>query len=339
VRTCLTICAAAALACAAAVAQSAKPALEALDPEFHKLIDGNATFDKLPIDLPNNKTIEVSFGKFKHFLEGPLWDPRGFLLFSDIYGDRIYKLQDSRMTVFRNEAGYPNGLTFDQHGRLLICDQKLRRLERVEANGTLTVLADSWEGKKLNAPNDVVVRHDGTIYFTDPFWKFPPGAVQELSFQAIWRISPDGTLSIAAQDFGLPNGIALSPDEKTLYLGDTRRKKLFAFDVKPDGTLSGRRLFADLASAEAGAVDGMKVDERGNVYTTGPGGVWIFNATGKHLGSIHAPAIPANLAWGGPEYRSLYLATPDAIYRLHTKVKGFVTYRKGPKSLHSPRSE
>ena len=339
VNICLAICGGAAMMCATAVAQNAKPALEALDPEFYKLIDKDATLDKLPIDLPNNKTFEVSFGKFKHFIEGPLWDPHGFLIFSDIYGDRIYQLQSSGMTVLRDEAGYPNGLTFDQHGRLLICDQKLRRLERVEANGALTVLADSWEGKKLNAPNDVVVRRDGTIYFTDPFWKFPPGAVQELSFQAIWRITPDGILSIAAQDFGLPNGIGLSPDEKTLYLGDTSRKKLFAFNIKADGSLSDRKLFADLASTEVGAVDGMKVDERGNVYTPGPGGVWIFDATGKHLGSIHAPAIPANLAWGGPQYRSLYLATPDAIYRLHTKVKGFVTYGKGPKLLSSPRSE
>ncbi len=330
-RRCLAICGGVALTCAAAVAQTAGPALEALDPEFSKLIDRNATLDKLPIELPENKVMEVSFGKFKHFTEGPLWDPRGSLLFSDIYGDRIYTFQDSEMKVFRDQAGYPNGLTFDQQGRLLVCNQKLRRLERIEADGSVVVLADSWEGKKLNAPNDVVVRHDGTIYFTDPFWKFPPGAVQELSFQAIWRLSPDGKLSIAAQDFGLPNGIGLSPDEKTLYLGDTSRKKLFAFGIKADGSLSGRRLFADLASTEVGAVDGMKIDKRGNVYTTGPTGVWIFSPAGKHLGTIHAPAIPANLAWGDADYRSLYLATPDAIYRLRTNTEGFVTYGKVPK--------
>jgi sugar lactone lactonase YvrE len=312
--------------------QSTVPSLEAIDPEFNQLIDRNASFDKLPIDFPSNPAVRVSFGKFEHFTEGPLWDPQGFLLFSDIYGDRIYKWKTpGPVTTFRDNAGFPNGLTFDQVGRLLICNQKLRRLERVELNGKITVLADGWEGKKLNAPNDVVVRKDGTIYFTDPFWKFPPGAVQELAFQAIWRVSPDGKLSIAAQDFGLPNGIAFSPDEKSLYLGDTSRKKLYQFDVAVDGTLSGRKLLADLTSSETGAVDGMKIDKRGDIFTTGPGGVWVFDRTGKHLGTIRAPAIPANLAWGDPDYRTLYLATPNAIYRLRTKVEGLVTYKTSSK--------
>jgi sugar lactone lactonase YvrE len=313
-------------------AQSAPSPLEAIDPEFDRLIDRNASFDRLPIDFPKNPAVQVSFGKFEHFTEGPLWDPQGFLLFSDIYGDRIYKWNTpGPVTTFRDNAGLPNGLTFDQVGRLVICNQKLRRLERVESNGKITVLADGWEGKKLNAPNDVIVRKDGTIYFTDPFWKFPPGAVQELPFQAIWRVSPDGKLSVAAQDFGLPNGIAFSPDEKFLYLGDTSRKKLYQFDVAIDGTLSGRKLLADLTSSETGAVDGMKVDMRGDIFTTGPGGVWVFNPAGKHLGTIRAPAIPANLAWGDPDYRTLYLATPSAIYRLRTKVQGFVTYKTGSK--------
>jgi gluconolactonase len=330
-RTCLFLglfCAQLSFGNAVSLAQNNLPPLEAIDPEFNQLIDSGAKFEKLSIDFPANPAVQVSFGKFEHFTEGPLWDPRGFLLFSDIYGDRIYKWKTpGPVATFRDSAGFPNGLTFDQVGRLLICNQKLRRLERLELNGTITVLADGWQGKKLNAPNDVVVRKDGTIYFTDPFWKFPPGAVQELAFQAIWRISPNGKMSIAAQDFGLPNGIAFSPDEKSLYLGDTSRKKLYQFNVSADGTLSERKLLADLRSPEAGAVDGMKVDKRGDIFTTGPGGVRVFDKNGKHLGTIRAPAIPANLAWGDPDYRALYLATPQAIYRLRTNVEGMMTYK------------
>lgn len=311
--------------------------LEALQPEFDRLVDRNASFEPLAIDFKPSTALQVSFGKFEHFTEGPLWDPRGFLLFSDIYGDKIYEWAPGGQSgVFRDNAGYPNGLTFDHEGRLLICNQKLRRVERLEANGSVTVLADQWQGKKLNCPNDVVVGKDGTIYITDPFWKFPPGAVQELSFQPIWRISPNGTLAIAAQDFGLPNGIALSPDGRTLYLGDTRRRMLYAFDVAADGSLSGRRLFADLKSDEKGAVDGMKVDDKGDIFTTGPGGVWVFDPTGKHLGTIRAPAIPANCAWGDPDYHSLYLATPQTVYRLHMRVRGLITYKPNAKDAAYP---
>src|SRR4030095_10529476 len=182
-------------------------------------------------------------------------------------------------SALRGPAGNPNGLTYDQQGRLLICEQKKRRLIRLSKDGEVSVLADKWEGKQLNCPNDVVVRRDGMIYFTDPYWKFPPGSVQELTFQGIYRISPDGKLSAEAKDFGLPNGIALSPDEKTLYIGDSRRRKLYAFDVGKTGELSNQRMLADLQSAEKGAVDGMKLDERGNIYTTGPGGVWVISKT------------------------------------------------------------
>jgi len=304
-----------------------KPAFEALDPQFGALIDTKQQFETISIDFVPTKTMQVSFGKFEHFTEGPLWSPSGYLLFSDIYGDRIYQWKHGgHADTFRTDAGYPNGLTFDQQGRLLICNQKLRRVDRVEKDGHLTVLVDNWQGKKLNAPNDIIVRKDGTIYFTDPFWKFPPGSVQELTFQAIWRIDPKGKVSIAAQDFGLPNGIAMSPDEKILYLGDTARRKLYSFDLRPDGTLTNRRLFADIISNEKGAVDGMKVDGQGNVFTTGPGGVWIFNPQGKHIGTIRPPAIPANLAWGGPGYRTLFLAMPSGIYSLKMKAGGFITY-------------
>jgi len=307
--------------------EAGKDRLDAVRPEFYSLVEKNASIEKVAGDLLPNKTFRVSFGTFEHFTEGPVWDPQGLLLFSDIYGDKIYKWRPgSPPGVFRDNAGYPNGLTFDQQGRLIICDQKLRRVERVEEDGTITVLADGWDGKKLNCPNDVVVRRDGTIYFTDPYWKFPPGSVQELSFQGVFGITPEGKLFLAAKDFGLPNGIALSPDEKTLYIGDTAKRELVAFDVSADGLLSARRLLAQLRSKETGAVDGMKVDECGNIWTTGPGGIWVFNKSGAHLGTIRPPAIPGNCAWGDRVYRSLYMATPSAIYKIRTRVRGKATY-------------
>jgi gluconolactonase len=303
------------------------PSLESLTPEFGKLVSPDAKFETVPVEFPSNASTKMSFGTFDHFTEGPVWNPRGFLLFSDIYGDRIYEwTKGASARPFRDGAGLPNGLTFDMQDRLLICNQKLRRVERLEKNGSVTVLASEWQGKKLNCPNDIVVRKDGTIYVTDPYWKFPPGSQQDLSFTPVWKISPDGKLSIAAQDFDLPNGIALSPDQKLLYIGDTKRKKLYTLDVAVDGSLSNQREFADLQSKEPGAVDGMKIDEHGDIFTTGPGGVWVFSPAGKHLGTIRAPAIPANCAWGDKDYKTLFLATPKAMYSLQTNVRGSITY-------------
>lgn len=246
-------------------------------PEFKRLLDPAAAIEKVAEGF--------------QFTEGPAWSPQQFLLFSDIYGDRVYRWSPgaARAEIFRDAAGNPNGLTFDQKGRLLICEQKQRRLIRLGTVGSPEVVADRWDGKSLNCPNDVVVRRDGTVYFTDPYWKFPPGAIQELDFQGVFRVSPDGKLSVEAKDFGLPNGIGLSPDEKTLYIGDTRRRKIYAFAVARDGSLSSQRLLADLQSPEKGAVDGMKLDEQGNIYTTGPGGIWVLSKTGQHLGTIEAP--------------------------------------------------
>lgn len=294
-------------------AEDAVGRLTALKPEFHKLVDPSARIEKVAEGF--------------EFTEGPVWSPRRFLLFSDIYGDRIYQwTPGDGKSVFREAAGNPNGLTYDQQGRLLICEQKKRRLIRLSKDGDVSILADKWEGKQLNCPNDVVVRRDGTIYFTDPYWKFPPGSVQELTFQGVYRISPDGKLSVEAKDFGLPNGIALSPDEKTLYIGDSRRRKLYALDVSKTGELSNQRMLADLQSAEKGAVDGMKLDARGNIYTTGPGGIWVISKTGVHLGTIVAPEIPANCGWGDADYRTLYLTAPKSVYKVRAKVPGKTTF-------------
>ena len=293
----------------ALLAEDSPGRLTAHVPEFNSLFDPGARVERVAEGF--------------EFTEGPVWSPQHFLLFSDIYGDRIYKwTQDGGKSVFRESAGNPNGLTFDQHGCLLICEQKKRRLIRLGSDNQITVLADKWDGKALNCPNDVVVRRDGTIYFTDPYWKFPPGSVQELAFQGVYRISPKGKLSVEAKDFGLPNGIGLSPDEKTLYIGDTRRRKIYAFDVARNGSLTGQRLLADLQSTEKGAVDGMKIDELGNIYSTGPGGVWVISKTGQHLGTIQAPEIPANCAWGGVDGRTLYMTARTGLYRIRVNVTG-----------------
>ena len=228
--------------------------------------------------------------------------------------------------MFREPSDYSNGLTFDQQGRLVICNQELRRLERLEADGGMTVLADVWEGKKINCPNDVVVRRDGNIYFSDPYWGFPTGSVQEIPCKAVFRVDPSGRLFVEAADFGIPNGVALSPDRNTLYVTDTTRKRLRAFDVAGDGSLAGQRLFAELAVDEKGPVDGMKVDEQGNIWATGPGGIWVFGTEGKHLGMIRPPDLPRNCAWGDEDYRTLYMTTPKSVYRLRTRVRGLITY-------------
>jgi sugar lactone lactonase YvrE len=329
------------LASLAGSAQQPAPAvasLQSLQPEFDKLVSPNTPFEKLPIGFKPGHEMQVSFGKFDHFTEGPVWNPRGFLMFSDIYGDVIYQYSKEKGSdLFRTGTGYSNGLTFDEKGRLIICNQKARTIERLEPDGQITVLASEWNGKKLNCPNDVIVSKDGTIYFTDPYWDFPPGTKQDLDFQAVFSISPAGKLAIAANDFGLPNGIAFSPDQKLLYIGDTKRKKLYSFDVAADGSLMGRKEFADLASDEKGAVDGMKVDEHGDIFTTGPGGVWVFDKQGKHLGTIRAPFIPANCAWGGDDYHTLFLMTPKDVYSIHTNVHGYVTYNTSAKyAAHYP---
>lgn len=295
------------------VAQEDCGRLEVLQPELHRLIDRTSCLEKVASGF--------------RFTEGPVWSPSGFLLFSDIHGDKIYRWSPVSGTgVVRDPAENPNGLTYDRQGRLLICEQKLRRLVRLEVDGRRTILADRWEGKALNCPNDVVVRRDNTVYFTDPYWKFPPGAVQELGFQAVFRVTPKGELDVAAKDFGLPNGIALSPDEKVLYVADSRRRSVHAFDVARDGSLSGQRVLIELQSGEQGAVDGMKVDELGNLYVTGPGGIWVLDRRGRHLGTIRPPELPANCAWGDPDFRSLYLTARTSVYRLRTRVRGKATY-------------
>jgi len=239
-------------------------------------------------------------------------------------------------SVFRKPSGHGNGNTRDRQGRLLTCEHDTRRVTRTEYDGTITVILDRFEGKRLNSPNDIVVKSDGSIYFTDPpygvqpsrpgtvrpegWWTQPiPG--KEQSAHGVYRLAPDGALSLVAEDFALPNGLAFSPDESSLCIDDSAHKHIRAFDVRPDGTLTGGRILLDMASDDPGVPDGLKVDVGGHVFCTGPGGVWVCRSDGTLLGRIVLPELPANLAWG-EDGSVLYLTARTSVYRLPTRTRG-----------------
>ena len=256
------------------------------------------------------------------FTEGPVWHPDGYLLFSDIPADRIYEWSpDGRLEVFRQPSGNSNGLTYDQQGRLIACEHGNRRVTRTETDGTIVPLATHYQGRRLNSPNDVVVKSDGSIYFTDPPYGVQPEQ-QELDFHGVYHIAPDGTLTLLADDFDRPNGLAFSPDESILYIDDTTRRHVRAFDVLPDSTLTNGRVFADMQSPATGGPDGMKLDIEGNLYVTGPGGTWLFDPTGHHLGTLITPEKPANLAFGDTDRCTLYITARTSVYRVRTRLAG-----------------
>ena len=260
------------------------------------------------------------------FTEGPVWCG-DYLLFSDIPRNRIIRWcmrsEGPEVTTFRSPSGNSNGLTLDKSGRLITCEHSTRRVTRTEIDGSITVLAGQYGGRRLNSPNDVVVRSDGSIYFTDPPYGLKDlTAWKELPFNGVYRLAPDGELVLLMDDFDRPNGLAFSPDETVLYVDDTPRGHIRAFDVSPDGGLSKGRVFVELQAPEPGAPDGMKVDQQGNVYSTGPGGFWVIAPTGKSLGRIVLPELPANLAWGDSDWRTLYATARTSVYCLRLSVPG-----------------
>jgi gluconolactonase len=257
------------------------------------------------------------------FTEGPVWHPSGFLLFSDIPADTIYKWTPNQKTeVFRRPSGNANGNTLDAEGRLISAEHKLRRVSRTEKDGKIVTLAERYEGKRLNSPNDVVVKSDGSVYFTDPPYGIKKEQ-EELGFYGVYRLAPNGTLTLLVKDFVRPNGLAFSPDEKKLYVNDSEKGHIRVFDVSGDGTLANGRIFAELKdSSKAGVPDGMKVDVRGNVYSTGAGGVWVFSPAGNLLGKIEVPETSANLAWGDRDSKTLYITANKSVYRIRLNVAG-----------------
>jgi gluconolactonase len=273
------------------------------------------------------------------FTEGPVWDPDGYLLFSDPNANTIYRWSDTDgLSVFRTKSGYTgfdigeyrqpgsNGLALDREGRLTINEHGNRRVTRLEKNGVLTTLADRFGGKRLNSPNDLVYKSDGSLYFTDPPFglpKFADDPRKELQFNGVFRLT-NGSVQLLTTDLGGPNGLAFSPDEKYLYVGnwDERKKVVMRYDVNVDGSLSHGIVFFDMTNAQGeDAIDGVKVDQRGNVYVSGPGGLWILSPTGAHLGTIATPEHPHNFAWGD-DGRSLYVTARSTVYRIRLQVSG-----------------
>jgi len=275
------------------------------------------------------------------FTEGPVWVHDGsYLLFSDPNNNLIYRWSpEDGVSIYRTHSGYSgmdigecgqpgsNGLTLDAQGRLTINEHGNRRVTRLEKNGQVTVLADRYQGKRLNSPNDLVYRSDGALYFTDPPFGLPKSfddLRKELPFSGVYCLIK-GELKLVSADLDGPNGLAFSPDEKYLYVDnwDEKSKVILRYNVQPDGTLTNKRMFFD-ATNEPGedAWDGLKVDQQGNVYASGPGGLWIFSKEGKHLGTIIGPEHPHNLAWGGDDRRTLYLAAQTGIYRIALKIPG-----------------
>jgi sugar lactone lactonase YvrE len=257
------------------------------------------------------------------FTEGPVWIPEGFLLFSDIPANTINKYEPGlKPEIFLKPSGHSNGLTLDQQGRLLICEHE-RRVTRLEKDGTKNILAEYYEGKRLNSPNDIVVKTDGSIYFTDPPFGLPNRVEgKELDFCGVYRIETDGTVTLLDDSIELPNGLAFSPGEKALYVDDSSSGDVYVFDVTSSSLLENKRLFANVGGLDGRGGDGMKVDVNGNLFVTGPDGISVFDPNGVRYGVVVCPEKPANLAWGDNDYKTMYITARTSVYRLRVKTGG-----------------
>lgn len=284
------------------------------DERFRQLVDTDE-------DL---KTITTGF----RFLEGPVWHPYDrVLIFSDILGNCLYQWsQDKGIGLIREHSYMANGNTLDRQGRLLTCEHATSRVTRAERDGSVVVMASHYNGKELNSPNDIVVRSDNGIYFTDPnSGREPRVGVprgKELPFQGVYRVNMDGSLILLVDDFSKPNGLCFSTDEKRLFINDTDRQHIRVFDVREDGTLANGRLWAELTVDLPGVADGMKIDSEGNLYCSGPGGIHVFDSNAGLLGRILLPEFAANFTWGDDDLCSLYLAGTTTLYRLKVKMPG-----------------
>lgn len=304
---------------------------------------------KLDEIVPSDAKVEKLAGGFG-FVEGPVWDRKGgYLLFSDIPANVINKwTPDGKVAVLVKPSGFTgadpsdvgsqnnngkevvtligsNGLTLDRQGRIVLAAHGDRAVVRLEKDGKRTVLADRYDGKRLNSPNDLVYKADGALYFTDPsagLRKRDDDPKKELPFNGFYLLK-DGQLQLLDKTFTTPNGLAFSPGEKYFYVNDTARKLIMRYEVQVNDTIANGQVFIDMNSDKApGVPDGMKVDQKGNVYCTGPGGFWIMSPEGKHLGTVKAPELPANLAWGDADGKTLYLTARTGLYRIRLKIAG-----------------
>ena len=308
-----------------------KPAVAAIG----SIVRLDPAFDAL---VPKDAQIEKLAGGFT-FIEGPLWRPSNALWFSDVVGNVVRQwTPDGKVTEILRPGGYdgnslpadgfngPNGMTADKDGAVLLCQHGNRRIARIDKDMKVSTLVDKFEGKKFNSPNDLVFHSDGSLYFTDPPYGLPKGdddPTKEIKFNGVFRLA-NGKLQAIVKDLTRPNGIALSPDEKTLYVAvsDPAHKVVMRYDLAANGTVSNGKVFADVtAEKEDGLPDGMKVDSQGNVYSTGPGGVWVFAPDGRHLGTIKPPEVPANCGWGD-DGKTLYMTARTGLYRIKLAVAG-----------------
>ncbi|HEX3684042.1 MAG TPA: SMP-30/gluconolactonase/LRE family protein [Bryobacteraceae bacterium] len=289
--------------------------LSAESSDFWKLIDRDAELSP----------VASGFG----FTEGPVWDEAGFLYVSDEVQNKIYRVYPNGRKEAFISLGDPDGNTYDGKRRLIDCASVLRAIIQVTPSGQYTILADRFEGRRFNSPNDVVIGPDGALYFTDPTLDLVAGQKQEIPFQGIYRLSETGQVTLLSKDMSQPNGLAFSPDGKRLYVDDSDRRDIRVFDFNPDATVSNERLFGEEKGAH-GVPDGMKVDEAGNLFIVGPSGIWVWDAQGRHLGTIVMPEQPANLAWGDGDYQTLFITATASVYRIRTKTRGLVPYLKAP---------
>lgn len=288
------------------------------DPRFTDLIRADAELERLATGFD--------------FTEGPVWHPhRKTLVFSDMPGDHMRRwTAEEGITTFRKPCNMANGNTYDRQGRLVTCEHASSRVSRTEHDGTIVTLASHYKGRELNSPNDIVVRSDGTIFFSDPdFGRRPYFGVpreKQLDFQGLYLIRPDGELKLLADDFGQPNGLCFSLDERLLYVNDSPRRHIRVFRVDGDG-VSGGEVWAELGGVEGERTpDGMKIDSAGNVYCIGPGGVHVFSPQAERLGVILVPENTSNLAWAGDDYRWLMITASKSLYRINTVTPGLPVF-------------
>jgi gluconolactonase len=280
-------------------------------PKFWELVARDAKLEK----------VAGGFG----FTEGPVWDEKGFLYVSDEEKNTVSRVYPNGKVETVVSLGDPDGSTFDKNHHLINCASVLRAIIEIAPDGTYKVLADKFEGKKFNSPNDVVLGPDGALYFTDPTLDLVKGEKQELPNQGVYRLATDGSVQLLISDLQQPNGLAFSPNGKRLYVDDTKQRDIHVYDFA-GGKATNGRLFGK-EEGRGGVPDGMRVDIRGNLYVTGPLGIWIWDPDGNHLGTIVVPETPANLAWGDKDYQTLYLTAKSSVYKIRTSVRGFVPDR------------
>lgn len=289
-----------------------------------RLIADNPAFWRLLDHRAQLQTMGKGFG----FTEGPVWDRSGFLWVSDEVQNNLSRLYPDGRREVTLSLGDPDGNTYDRAHRLIDCASVLRAIIRLSTDGrSYTILADHYQGKRFNSPNDVVLGPDNAFYFTDPTLDLPKGQPQEIPFQGVYRLDARGEVRLLTKDLTQPNGLAFSPDGRRLYIDDTAKKNIRVYDFHPDGTISGGRLFgSEQVSGDDGVPDGIRIDRAGNLFVVGPKGIWVWSPAGVHLGTVEVPEQPANLAWAGKNDSTLMITATTSVYKIETLTRGYIPF-------------